>query len=100
MKVQVDGFDMIVSGLLIGVPLTYLALQIIVLVKWSGGFQFGATLPIPAWGVWGALLMQDLSRDPTSHNLFPFEILIGSLASLAYLGILAAARGIGRMARA
>ena len=46
--------------------------------------------------MWGSLLVRDIARDPTSHNLFPFEILIGVAVALPYLGLLAGARRLCR----
>ena len=45
-------------------------------------------MPLPLWLVWGAILVVDLFRDPTSHNLFPFEILLGAIIALVYLALL------------
>ena len=38
------------------------------------------------------MFVRDLTADPTSHNLFPFEIMIGVMAALIYLACLAMAR--------
>ena len=51
-----------------------------------------AALPLPRWAVWVATFARDLGLDRTSHNLFPFEILIGAGTSLLYLGSLAVGR--------
>jgi hypothetical protein len=37
-------------------------------------------------------LARDVARDPTSHNLFPLEILLGAGAALVYLGLVMALR--------
>ena len=42
--------------------------------------------------MWVARFAWDTTLDPTSHNLFPFEILIGAAAALLYLAVLAGAR--------
>lgn len=92
---------MVMLGLLIllGVPLGYLALQRRALAAWRGGFRLAAALPLPGWIVWGAKLALDLARDPTSHNLFPFEVLIGAAMALAYLGLLAGLRQLTARSR-
>ena len=46
--------------------------------------------------MWGSLFVRDIARDPTSHNLFPFEILIGVAVALPYLGLLAGVRRLCR----
>src|SRR5947209_9778057 len=82
--------------LLVGVPLGYLLVQARLLARWRGGFQAAAALPLLGWGVWGSLFVRDIARDPTSHNLFPFEILIGVAVALPYLGLLS---GVWRLCR-
>lgn len=77
---------------LVGLPVGYVAAQTLALRRWRGGWRLAAGLPLPPWLVWAALLARDLTADPTSHNLFPFEILIGAAAALTYLAALAGAR--------
>jgi hypothetical protein len=77
---------------LLGVPLGYLALQVRLLRRWHGGWRLAAAAPLPFWLVWAARFAWDPTVDPTSHNLFPFEILIGAAAALLYLAVLAGAR--------
>jgi len=38
----------------------------------------------------------DTARDPTSHNLWPFELLMWGAASVAIVGVLALARRLLR----
>ena len=59
--------------------------------KFEHGFAFFA-LMLLGWAGWGGMLARDLATDPTSHNLFPFEIMIGVALALAYLGCLALVR--------
>jgi hypothetical protein len=73
-------------------PLGYAALQTYALWRWRGPFRLAAGLPLAGWLAWGGVLARDVARDPTAHNLFPFEILIGALAALLYLGLLAGLR--------
>jgi hypothetical protein len=75
--------------LLPAVPIGYGVLQVMALRRWRGRFRLAAAVPLPGWGAWLANLIRDLSIDPTSHNLFPFEILIGAVAALVYLALLA-----------
>jgi hypothetical protein len=39
-------------------------------------------------------IVLDTARDPTSHNLWPFEIVIAGGAGLAFLAALAVARRV------
>jgi hypothetical protein len=91
-----DLFDLLISVVLFGVPIAYLALQLRILTRWTGGFRTAALLPPALWAVWAAVFAFNVMRDPTSHNLFPFELLIGALLSLAYLGCLALVRTLVR----
>ena len=77
---------------LLGVPLGYLALQLRLLRRWPGWWRLAAGAPLPIWLMWVARFAWDTTLDPTSHNLFPFEILIGAAAALLYLAVLAGAR--------
>ena len=77
---------------LLGVPLGYLALQARLLRRWRGGWRLAAAAPLPVWLVWVARFAWDTTVDPTSHNLFPFEILIGAAGALLYLAVVAGAR--------
>jgi hypothetical protein len=44
-------------------------------LRWRGIWRALAVLPLVAILVWGAKDYSDLQRDPTSHNLLPFEFL-------------------------
>lgn len=77
---------------ILGIVVAYLAAQAGCVGRWSGGWRLAAGLPLLGWAVWGGLFARDVSSDPTSHNLFPFEIMIGATAALVYLGVLTVAR--------
>lgn len=44
-------------------------------LRWHGVWRVLAALPLLAILVWGFKDYSDLQRDPTSHNLLPFELL-------------------------
>ena len=67
--------------------------------RWASGWRMAAALPLLGRAVWVATFAWDVSLDPTSHNLFPFEILIGAGAALLYLGCLAVIRRVSRAVR-
>jgi hypothetical protein len=71
---------------LLGVPLLYAYLQGRLLRRWTGGWRLVAGLPLLGWATWVGKFARDVTLDPTSHNLFPFEVLIGTCAAMAYLG--------------
>ena len=60
--------------------------------RWAGAWRLAAGLPLLGWAIWGGNFARDVTRDPTSHNLFPFEVLIGAGMALLYLGGLAVLR--------
>ena len=75
--------DCLVAFVLIaGVPLTYIALQLRLLRRWRGRWRLTAALPVVAGRA--VNFAADVARDPTSHNLFPLEILIGAVGGLLY----------------
>lgn len=77
-----------------GLPVLYLGAQIRALRRWEGTARTLAWLPALAAAAYVAKFVLDVSLDPTSHNLFPFELIIGSLLGLAFLGLCALGRGI------
>ena len=78
--------------LLLAAPVVYALVQIRALRRWAGAWRIAAGLPLLGWGIWGGNFARDVTRDPTSHNLFPFEVLIGAGMALLYLGGLAVLR--------
>jgi hypothetical protein len=89
---MVTAMELLGFMVLLGVPLGYLALQLRLLRRWRGGWRLAAGAPLPIWLIWVARFAWDTTLDPTSHNLFPFEILIGAAAALLYLAVLAGIR--------
>jgi hypothetical protein len=81
---------------LLAVPVAYLWLQLCLLRRWAGAWRLAAALPAISWSVWLAGFARDVAADPSSHNLFPFEILIGVALAGFYLGCLALARRLLR----
>jgi hypothetical protein len=60
--------------------------------KWRGGWRLAAMVPAAVMAFVVLRIVIDTARDPTSHNLWPFEILIWGGASAAAIGALALAR--------
>ena len=88
--------DLLGLPLLFGIPIGYAWIQGRLLHRWAGGWRLAAGLPLVGWAVWSGAFARDVTKDPTSHNLFPFEILIGACVALLYLACLAAARRVAR----
>jgi hypothetical protein len=77
-----------------GLPLVYLAVQLRALCRWEGLARKLAWLSALAAVVYVAKFAIDVSVDPTSHNLLPFELIVVSLIGLAYLGVCALGRKV------
>jgi hypothetical protein len=82
------GFMLAALGLGVG----GIALPVWAVRRWRGGWRLAAALPLAAIALVAARIVVDTARDPTSHNLWPFEILMAGGASVAFLGLLALAR--------
>ena len=70
-----------------GLPLVYLVVQLRALCRWEGIARKLAWLSALAAVVYVAKFAIDVSVDPTSHNLLPFELILVSLIGLAYRGV-------------
>jgi hypothetical protein len=62
--------------------------------KWRGGWRIAALAPALLMAFVVLRIMRDTARDPTSHNLWPFEILMFGLVSLGIILGLAIARRV------
>lgn len=60
--------------------------------RWRGGWRVAAAVPAVMIGFVGLRILVDTAADPTSHNLWPFEILRVGALSLVVIGVLLAAR--------
>lgn len=75
----------VVAGL---VALAFLGLQAWSLARWRGGWRAAALLPLLGFGAILTRVVLATRRDPTSHNLWPFEVLFAAAVALAALGLL------------
>jgi len=64
--------------------------------KWRGGWRIGAAVPALVMAFVIGRIVVDTARDPTSHNLWPFEILMWGGASAVVMGVLALIRRLAR----
>lgn len=67
--------------------------------RWQGGWRVAAMLPLGLMGFVVLRIVVETAIDPTSHNLWPFEILIaGAIGGCAMLALVIARRlsGAGR----
>jgi len=66
--------------------------QVRSLARWRGGWRIAAVLPLLGLLFVLARIVFDTQRDPTSHNLWPLEIVFATVIALAALGLLHIAR--------
>lgn len=77
---------------MLGLGFSGFALPLWMCWRWRGGWRLAAAAPV-ALMTFAVLRFQiDVSRDPTSHNLWPLELLLFALASLAGSAMLLMAR--------
>ena len=62
------------------------------LLRWRGGWRYAAALPIAVMAFVVLRIVVDTTRDPTAHNLWPFEILMWGGASVLFMFALKLAR--------
>jgi hypothetical protein len=56
----------------------------------SDEWQLLAWVPVLPLGIWGVFIAWGVTRDKTSHNLWPFEMVVWGILSLILLaGVLA-----------
>jgi len=60
--------------------------------KWHGGWRVAAAVPAALMAFVVLRIIFGVSHDPTSHNLWPFEILLWGVVSLVIMGGLVIAR--------
>ncbi len=60
--------------------------------RWQGLWRAAAAVPALIIGYVVLRIVIDTTRDPTSHNLWPFELLQAGAISLVLIGLLLAAR--------
>ena len=82
------GFMLTVLALGIG----GIALPIRAIYRWNGGWRLAAALPTAWVGLVVLRIVLGTAVDPTSHNLWPFEIVYASVVSLVAIGVLTVAR--------
>jgi len=64
--------------------------------KWRGGWRIAAAIPALVMAFVILRIVVDTARDPTSHNLWPFEILMWGAASAVAMGALALFKRLAR----
>jgi hypothetical protein len=73
---------------ILAVAVAGIGLPIWSLRKWRNGWRIAAALPLIAVAFVVLRIIVDTARDPTSHNLWPFEIVMVSALSLVTIAVL------------
>jgi hypothetical protein len=89
-KTMVDIFLLLICALFIG----FLAAAVFALVRWRGIWRFVALLPLFIVSFIVVRIVVDTQADPTSHNLWPLEVVVWSFLALAFLGVLFGIRSL------
>lgn len=66
----------------------FVCAEVLSLARWRSGWRIAAMLPLLGVLFVAVRILVDTRRDPTSHNLWPFEIVFGTAVALAALGLL------------
>lgn len=86
--VLLGGFMVAVAAL----GIAGLAAPVWAMLRWEGGWRLAAGAPLGLLGFVILRIALETSVDPTSHNLWPFEILMASFASLGIIVLFAVIR--------
>ena len=83
--------DTVVLIVLLAAAATNVALSVYAIWRAQGFRRLLASLPLLSFLGVGLNILLGVSRDPTSHNLWPFEVLVtcaaGIIYSFAFLGL-------------
>ena len=65
-----------------------IALNVTLIRRWRGLWRAIACLPILALMIWTGVIIISIMLDPSSHNLWPLELVLWSFAALVTLGVI------------
>ncbi len=98
-----SGGDILFGGFMLGM----LALGMVALVapawgvwRWRGGWRIAAAIPAAVMALVVLRIVLGTVFDPTSHNLWPFEIVMWGGLSCIWMLVAAIARRLSRAGRA
>lgn len=76
------------SIIFISVILLFVILQVVAVRGMHGFWRALAYIPAAALVIIVAIIVIGIIHDPTSHNLWPLEILMWSAGGIVFLGVL------------
>jgi hypothetical protein len=82
----------VIVPLFLALVLACVAAPVWALWTWRGWWRLAAVAPFAVMAFVVGRIVVDTARDPTSHNLWPFEILYSGAAGLVLIVVLALAR--------
>jgi len=68
--------------------------------RWRGGWRVAAAVPLVIMGLVVLRIVVETAADPTSHNLWPFEILMTGAVSVVFMAVIVVARKVSGASRA
>ena len=77
-----------IGALLFSMPILSFVLPIMAMRRWRGAWRVAAALAMAPICIDIWRIVTGVARDPTSHNLFPFEMILWSVPGLAFLFLL------------
>jgi len=83
---------LVLMPLFLAVVLACVGAPVWALWKWRGGWRLAAAIPVAVMAFVIGRIIVDTSRDPTSHNLWPLEIIMSGAAGVGLIVVLALAR--------
>jgi len=87
-RLLMSGFMLATLALLVG----GLAVPALAMRRWRGGWRIAAAVPAALMAFVVLRIVVGTTIDPTSHNLWPFEILVWGVVALLILALIALAR--------
>lgn len=79
---------MVVVPLVLGMGVFGLFAPIVCYRRWTGGWKFAAGIPVAIMALVVLNILVGLMLDPSSHNLFPFEIAMAGAVNSAIMIVL------------
>jgi hypothetical protein len=82
--------------LFVSAPFVIIGVQLWAAIAWRGVWRWLAAAPLLILAAHFLLIMAQVSIDPTSHNLWPFELAMTAVVGLPVVGVLWLVRLVAR----
>ncbi len=82
----------LIAPVLVALVLACIGAPVWALWRWRGAWRLAAAVPVAVMAFVVGRIVVDTSRDPTSHNLWPLEIIISGAAGVGLIVVLALVR--------